>query len=61
MLLQILLDFINKKGKNVYREEEEINPLILLEKDEINNQINAIKYFLKDINNLNFDEIVKNK
>ena len=61
MLLQILLDFINKKGKNVYREEEEINPLILLEKDEINNQINAIKYFSKDINNLNFDEIVKNK
>ena len=61
ILLQILLDFINEKRKIVYREDEEINPLILLEKEEINNQINAIKYFLNDINNINFDEIVENK
>ena len=47
-LLQISLDFINMEGKQYYKEGElpNLNPLLLLDTKEINNEINTIKKFI---------------
>ena len=60
-LLQIIIDFINEKGNIFYVNKENINPLLLLNKKMIDNQINIIKAFIDYINKLNFDEVDKCK
>ena len=56
-LLQVILDFINLKKGIVYEKDEYINPLVFLDNKEINNEINIIKDFINEIEELNFDEI----
>lgn len=48
-LLQLLLDFINKKQKNYYMEYEHINPLFHINENILNKEINTTKMFLADL------------
>ena len=56
-LLQIFLNFILTYRKKIIKEDEDINPLILLDYKDINQEINTIRDFINDITKLNFDEI----
>jgi len=58
-LLQIILDFINENRQEYYNEDElsHINPLLLLDTKEINNEINIIKNFLSQIKKFDFERI----
>ena len=60
-LLQIFLDFITLNRKNIYKEDEDINPLLLLDYKDINNEIKAIKNFINDMNGLDLNKIKRCK
>ena len=61
ILFYLIIDFIHKKSKLIYKNKEYINPLLLLETAEINAEINTIRNFIKYIKKINFDKIEKCK
>ena len=58
-LLQIILDFINVNGKQIYDKDElpNVNPLLLMDTKEINNEINTLKKFISQNENFDFKKL----
>lgn len=57
--MQLILDFINREGKQIYKNDElpEEKSLLLLNPKEIDYEINTIKKFISQNGNFNFEEV----
>ena len=55
--MQVFFDFIIRNRKYIIYEDEDINPLILLDYNDINKEITTIKNFINYFNGLNLDVI----
>ena len=52
-LLEILLDFIHKNKEEFYKEYEHMNPIFLINTNDLNDEINKIKKFINNIKKIN--------